>query len=444
MRNYLCLCRERVAIIMPSLWPFARDDSSPASFEKALSKLSTQITSSTISLDKSRTRAHRSKGVWTLWATLAYLVYTTILVLVLGPQQWSLPHYAGLLATPVAVYGVRRLLALIFDWQIARQQGQLDRLVKEREQKIAQLKKATKYDSTQELLNKYGGSSTRAQPGEKQGTKRKANTPNSMGQQQQRINFTPPPTANIPGRSPAAQQSGSRPSTPAKEGSSASTPPSLGRNARSPLSGSVQYNSPSDDVYTDEPGFAPNAFPAPPPSLVHASDQQHRWYDRILDVMLGEDETLAKNRLALLCANCRLVNGQAPPGIRTFGEIGRWRCGSCGAWNGVEKVEHDVGQIVQEMKMKEEREGGDGGWTKVSRGDEELPDSPELMDKKHLEVDEGGDEEEVSAPTDKRSSKDSARELSDLNVGGETESKVGGKKANESVGERVARRRVQK
>lgn len=52
--------------------------------------------------------------------------------------------------------------------------------------------------------------------------------------------------------------------------------------------------------------------------------------------MLGEDENLAKNRLALLCQSCRLVNGQAPPGIKTLEELGKWRCSNCGAWNGVD------------------------------------------------------------------------------------------------------------
>lgn len=43
-----------------------------------------------------------------------------------------------------------------------------------------------------------------------------------------------------------------------------------------------------------------------------------------------------RNRMAMICTSCRLVNGQAPPGIKTPEELGRWRCGSCGAWNGEE------------------------------------------------------------------------------------------------------------
>jgi endoplasmic reticulum junction formation protein lunapark len=433
---------------MPSLWPFARDDQSPASFEKALSRLSTQITSSTVSVEKTRTRAHRSKAFWTLWSTLAYIVYTIILALVLGPRQWSLPHYAGLAGAPIVIYGVRRVLALFFDWRIARQQGQLDRLGKEREQKISQLKKATRYDTTQELLNKYGGSTPRSQSGEKPGAKRKVTPSRPSGQQQQEGHWTgisPPSTANIPGRSPQAQQRGSRPSTPAQQSVNANTPPPTSRNARSPLSTSTFNNSPMSEVSPDEPGFAPNAFSDLPPASAYATEQNHRWYDRILDVMLGEDETLAKNRLALICSNCRLVNGQAPPGVRTLEEIGRWRCGSCGAWNGVEKVEQQVGRMVQEMTMKEEKEKdkADGGWTKVSRGDEDVPDSPELIDARALKEDEDDDDEAKATRSSRAAaavkkvpdSAEEAEESDDADSGGE----VASEPADESVADRVAK-----
>lgn len=93
--------------------------------------------------------------------------------------------------------------------------------------------------------------------------------------------------------------------------------------------------------------------------------------------MLGEDETLAKNRLALICSNCRLVNGQAPPGTRSLEEIGRWRCGGCGGWNGFEKVEGERGveRLVEQIRRRDDAEV-EGGWTRVSRGDEHVKTSP--------------------------------------------------------------------
>jgi len=107
--------------------------------------------------------------------------------------------------------------------------------------------------------------------------------------------------------------------------------------------------------------FAPNAYDFTPAQLTRqysshaaATFTQPHWYDRIMDALLGEDETQPKNRLALICAKCRLVNGQAPPGTRSVEDVGRWRCGECRAWNGVEKVnrEEEVVGLVREMQER--------------------------------------------------------------------------------------------
>lgn len=86
--------------------------------------------------------------------------------------------------------------------------------------------------------------------------------------------------------------------------------------------------------------------------------------------MLGEDETAAKNRLALICTECRLVNGQAPPGVRTLEDVGRWRCGGCGSWNGV-----DARKAAREVVESVRRDGGglvegdDSAWEQVAVGE---------------------------------------------------------------------------
>jgi hypothetical protein len=77
-----------------------------------------------------------------------------------------------------------------------------------------------------------------------------------------------------------------------------------------------------------------------------------RWYDRIMDVLLGEDEAHPKNRLALICGKCRLVNGQAPPGVKTLEAVGRWRCASCGTMNGEES---EATRLVAALQAQERR-----------------------------------------------------------------------------------------
>jgi endoplasmic reticulum junction formation protein lunapark len=332
---------------------FQSDSTSPASFEKALSKLSQQITAANLSLDVTRNRGRRAKALWTLYTTLSYTLFLIVIFLVIGPHNWSLPHYAGVVGLPLLIYGVRQILAFFFDWRTNKQQTYLTELQKQRESKIADLKKATKYDSTQELLQKYGGAppKSREPKDPQQGTKRKI-----VNQQNppQRTGLPPPPTANIQRRNVGPQITPQRPDLRPQ-------PDTL-----SPISPQALSQSPGP-FSPDEPGFAPNAFHAPPPTAPPAYESGGNWYDRILDVMLGEDEAAAKNRIALLCSNCRLVNGQAPPGIKTLEELGKWRCGSCGAWNGVEsETDKAVKQAVQQAKI----DPGEG-WEKVPQSDEE-------------------------------------------------------------------------
>lgn len=281
---------------------------------------------------------------------MTYLLCLIIAVLVLGPQNWSIPHYAGLVGGPLLIYGVRKLITLFFDWRIGRQQLHLDNLQKQREDKIADLKKATKYDSTQELLSKYGGSPpVRQQTPSKQspqGTKRKIVSP------VQRTGLPPPPTANIPGRNATPQQPPHRPNV---------SPPSSPMMSHQALQQSPSAFSP------DAPGFAPNAFTQPPPSAPPAYHQGHQWYDRILDVLLGEDETAAKNRIALICSNCKLVNGQAPPSIKNLEDLGKWRCSGCGTMNGLESpAKKAVKEMVEKAKADDNEE-----WEKDATGNEE-------------------------------------------------------------------------
>jgi hypothetical protein len=340
---------------MVSLWPFKGQDDSPASFEKTLSTLSTKITRTTTRLDSHRQNARRFKALWTLYTTFAYLLYTIIVALVLGWENWGVTEFAALLGGPIVIFGVRAGATKFFDFRINKTQRHLDDLHKQRDETIEKLKIATKYNSTQQLLEKYAGEpspkSTRSKTGgdqEKRKSDAKRNPSTPQQPPVQRTGLPPPPTANIRRPSPVQQ-------TPPQAFS-----PSPNQNyQQSPPPPQPPHMPPSPMPAFDEPGFAPNAFPSAPQYI-----EQHRWYDRLLDVLLGEDETQPKNRLALICTNCRLVNGQAPPGVKTLEELGRWRCGSCGAWNGEESEAKKVLAGIQ----KESR-SGETAWESVSKGD---------------------------------------------------------------------------
>jgi hypothetical protein len=205
----------------------------------------------------------------------------------------------------------------------------------ERAKTIEKLKAATKYDSTQELLEKYGG----APPKPKPKPERKSTTSTSSKQAQKQPQRTslgpPPPTANIPrpDNMPPPNQIISQPSTPQPF-----------RRQFDP------YAAPPPAFASPQAEFAPNAFPAPPQyALGDSTNLDGHWYDRVLDLLLGEDETSPKNRLVLICQNCRLVNGQAPPGTKTLSDLGKWRCFGCGTLNG---EEDEAVKAVKEMKER--------------------------------------------------------------------------------------------
>ncbi|KAL8862351.1 MAG: hypothetical protein Q9178_001360 [Gyalolechia marmorata] len=241
-----------------------------------------------------------------------------------------------------SIYLIRTAIQTAYNFRIAKVQAQSDALQKQRDATIEKLKAATKYNTTQELLQKYGGTPSKKE--ETTGGNSQKNTPSKMNSptsRQSRTGFVPPPTANIPGRN----QPISLPGTP-QHAESRSQDPSI---QNGPLSASAAvgpWQKPSSPL---EPSadFAPNAFPSNPQYA--QPGEGPKWYDRLMDLVLGEDETLPRNRLALICHQCRLVNGQAPPGVQTLEAVGKWRCSGCNTMNG---VENEGAKLLKEIKKQ--------------------------------------------------------------------------------------------
>ncbi|KAG5933013.1 hypothetical protein E4U53_001127 [Claviceps sorghi] len=319
---------------MVSFWPWRGDSSSPASFEKTLSTLSAKITDAQARLDRLRTSSRRTKVLWTLYLGFAYLVYAIVLLLVVGYKSMGVYEWAGMMGGPLLIYVVRATISAYFTHRIDTTSTHLKAHQDERAKTIQKLKDATKYDSTLELIEKYGGENKLQSkkgggddPDEtatsKAAAAKKGGAPNASG----RTNLPPPPTANI-----------------VRADSHSAKPVAKDSEKQQPTGAE----------------FAPNAY-SDAPAAPRFHHQQYvapetHWYDRIFDVLLGEDETAARNRYALICHACRLVNGQAPPGTTSLAEIGMWRCSGCGATNG----EEDEGKrIVQEVLASTE-DGKDG------------------------------------------------------------------------------------
>ena len=375
---------------MVSLWPFGRaDSSSAASFEKTLSTLSAKINRYSSQTESFRARQRRLRTIWTLYSAFAYILIAAILTLVTGVHRWGPVEYTAMAGGPVAIVGVRWLLNAWYDYRVKTVETRLQEATKERAKVIEKLKIATKYDSTQQLLDKYGGNSSGAKqqdPSQHQGKtpKRKISGRQSLPaqfqhQQQQgpRTGFAPPPTANIPGRQPTPQN-------PLDARLRAAT--TQGSPPPQPIASQAQQHAPPRP---SNESFAPNAFPSQPTPL---SAPAPAWYDRILDVVLGEDETSSKNRFALICAApaCRLVNGQAPPGARSLDDVGRWRCKGCGEMNGVESEE--VGKVLQQQAERKKGRGEVGEELRKERRPE-MEERREVVKREEAEEDEDGDDD---------------------------------------------------
>jgi hypothetical protein len=270
---------------------------------------------------------------WTIYGGFTYILTTLIFILVTGWQNWGTLEYTTVAGGPVLLWGVRRLLTLWYEYRISNTQDYLDSLNKERDATIEKLKSATKYNSTQDLIDKYSSKPTTPKQSPEDKRRRQSQGGQGPPQGPQRVFTQPPPTANIP-RGPPQQLP---PGVPNR------------RTSAEPATAGPSFQPPKPPGPTPGAEFAPNAFSDPPPTAPPTYGET-TWYDRILDALLGEDETSAKNRFALICSNCKLVNGQAPPGAKTLEDVGKWRCNSCGAMNGVES---ETAKLVKEVSKAE-------------------------------------------------------------------------------------------
>ena len=352
-------------------------DTSPASFEKSLSATAKKIGLANASLEASRQQSRRLKALWTLYTSIAYLLYFMIVALVIGIKNGGIAELGALIGAPLVIYGVREAIARFYAYRNSNKQAHLETLQKQRDGIITKLKEATKYDSTQQLLEKYGGTPPKPQ--------NPLNRTDNQNRQRDPLRpdrpmLIPPSTANVPRGPLTAPNALQNP----QSGVSVSNPPLTAAAATPPW---AQQHSPVESSAE----FAPNAFP---PSHYYAQTGTDlgapRWYDRFLDVLLGEDESHPKNRIILICKNCRLVNGQAPPGTKSLADIGKWRCSSCGKMNGEDT---EMQKIVAEIQ--DARSSNSMDTAKIEETEEHSP-TPNKDDETENDIMPSSEDEDIS------------------------------------------------
>ena len=240
--------------------------------------------------------------------------------------------------TPDRIFAVRKIIRAFYDYRISSLEARLSLYQADRATTIQKLKDATKYDSTLQLLQKYGGGGTQPPQNDSPANKKRSLSTGGAGRGESRRDAS---SQERPRSSAGA--------LPAR--TSLSPPPTANLSWISPKSPTLPQ------LHFPEPPTLPQ--PIEPPRQYEPVQPQ--WYDRLLDVLMGEDETSARNRIALICWSCRLVNGQAPPGTRTLADVGVWRCKECKATNGVDAKKKLVDEVLNQKEGKKEDDEKDSG-----------------------------------------------------------------------------------
>ncbi|KZO94282.1 hypothetical protein CALVIDRAFT_501904 [Calocera viscosa TUFC12733] len=254
-------------------------------YENALSKLAESIDTKKAQLADIRLRERRATLLFTLYSLLLWIVYTGAWYLELLPGSWGRTRVLKVLralpvgAVPVIIFFIRRLVHTFYSWRASSEEARLKSLLVEQKAKIAEIKKKTNYDSTRNLLEKYGETSARPE-------------------------VQPSPLRQ---RGPPGALPGTQPSTPLRQ------------------MGTPVIGTPNRGVPRPLPPYLqPSGSNLPPP-------QTRKWYDTLADALLGPDEQAAsREKYALICAKCFNHNGLVSPA--EWDDV-QYKCPRCGHFN---------------------------------------------------------------------------------------------------------------
>lgn len=305
-------------------------------------------------------RQRRVNGIFTLYSVLLYSAYTIFVFLHYNSnkKQFRLSYGLGLLIAPFTIWFIRRLISWWFNRLTSSNLEYINALRSEQQEKIEDLKQSTNFYSTKALLERFdssfdkaskrksvilsGGKPSGSIGGPNVGPKPPGNpstsgTPGTPGIEQQPL---PKPT-HKPSNSIAAEDFAFAPNLP-----------------------SLRSTPKPNELHPDQPDFKPSLIsPNHHPELqqyplgpVYNANYQPSWYDKILDIIVGEDEYSPKSRYALICNNCRRHNGLAQPGELPQYVI--YICPQCGFRNGTEKKKRKETQpnLDESLNSKAEKD----------------------------------------------------------------------------------------
>ncbi|KAI5966197.1 uncharacterized protein KGF55_000506 [Candida pseudojiufengensis] len=333
----------------------------PNKFEKELNSIAENINKTKQQLIKLRINKRSINKKLSLFNFITYLLiffysYVSIPIDTIATNRiqrfikgQSKFNFYLLIGFPLISILITKIINFIFKYLINSQDHHLDNLKQRHKLKIDELKKITKYNETNELINKYDD---KPKP-----------TPQQLQQQQQQ--FINQPNKNTKSKS-------------------------LREQALKELHLNEQHLSSNQSPiiqqqinHTPKPNLQTSSSPVSPPP----APQKRTIQDKLLDLFIGSDNSESiENRYALICSHCFSHNGLAPPNCDDPNNI-KYKCWKCGSMNGKGMLfdenhyNDDQHSIDEKSEPKEE--------TKEKHEDddktEENLDIPEMIEvKEHL------------------------------------------------------------
>ncbi|WVW83442.1 hypothetical protein I302_105463 [Kwoniella bestiolae CBS 10118] len=295
--------------------------SSPPDYETLLARLATDINEAKTHLSEIRLRERRFSllinlygiALWAVWVGLWWVHGLPLGLLGLSQHdtEGRIIGASGIALGPIFVWGLNRLIHIWFTRQRVHEETQLRSLLTKQRAHLEEIKKATNYDSTRKLIERYDDPSSAG---------------GSPQTPQRRMPDSPSPAGHGPAQpgsigKPVGNTSGAN-GTPRAPGHLVGVggTPRPGPNSPVPIPQGLtpdQAAALSMQMHAIQP-----VLPTP----------EKRWYDRIADTILGEDPShAAQSRYALVCGECFRHNGLV--GSQYEWERMQWICPRCNHLN---------------------------------------------------------------------------------------------------------------
>ncbi|KAG0040448.1 hypothetical protein BGZ82_002532 [Podila clonocystis] len=291
-------------------------------YEKILSDLDSNIRKAELRLSAIKIREKRFAGLWLVYSVLAWVGYAAVFAFYLHheyaeeTQTWALAFAPIALGFPI-IYAGRSLINIWFKRAQTNEESQLNLLRADQRLKVEELKKKTAYYSTKTLLERYDPSSQQQRvSGTRPGPDGKLVPPTQNGQRPMQPNMMDPGLRQRSGLGVTNSQGGLLGMGPQGQGQGQGQGRPMGMSSgMQPPGGNMHTPRGPQGPFPPQPNHQNQQFNHGHPgdgSSPHGSpNTEKHWYDKIVDVIVGDEGPDTK--YALICGQCFAHNGLALP-----------------------------------------------------------------------------------------------------------------------------------